>query len=280
MSATPADYELEKTKGVFVEQIIRPTGLVDPIMEIQPATGQIDHLIGELRTVVTKHQRALVTTLTKKMAEDLTEYLSSLDFKVRYLHSDIETMERSDIIRDLRVGTFDILIGINLLREGLDIPEVALVAILDADKEGFLRSTRSLIQTAGRAARNVEGRIILYADTMTDSIKRAVSESFRRREKQLEYNELHNITPHTIERKIQDRLSAYDGLDEENVVITGVEEKGSRYGTKAGIDEEKTPEDRNKLILKLEKEMKQAAKNLEFEKAARLRDRINGLRQQ
>jgi excinuclease ABC subunit B len=280
MSATPADYELEKTKGVFVEQIIRPTGLVDPIMEIQPATGQIDHLIGELRTVVAKHQRALVTTLTKKMAEDLTEYLSSLDFKVRYLHSDIETMERSDIIRDLRVGTFDILIGINLLREGLDIPEVALVTILDADKEGFLRSTRSLIQTAGRAARNADGRIILYADIMTDSIKRAVSESFRRREKQLEYNKLHNITPHTIERKIQDRLSSYEQFDEENVVITGVEEKGSRYGAKAGIDEDKTPGDKTKLIQKLEKEMKAAAKNLEFEKAARLRDRIAGLKQQ
>jgi excinuclease ABC subunit B len=278
VSATPADYELEKCKGVFIEQVIRPTGLVDPLIEIKPATGQIDDLVEQLRIVVVKKQRALVTTLTKKMAEDLTDYLSSLDFKVRYLHSDIETMERSDIVRELRLGTFDILIGINLLREGLDIPEVALVAILDADKEGFLRSTRSLIQTAGRAARNAEGRIIMYADTMTDSITRAVNESTRRRIKQLEYNKEHGIIPKTIERKIQDRLSMYGELDEENVVITSVEEKGSRYGVTD--DAETTPGDRVKLVQKLEKEMREAAKNLEFERAARLRDRIAGLKQQ
>jgi excinuclease ABC subunit B len=278
VSATPADYELEKSKGIFVEQVIRPTGLVDPLIEIKPATGQVDDLVAELRTVVVKKQRALVTTLTKKMAEDLTDYLASLDFRVRYLHSDIDTMERSDIVRDLRLGLFDILIGINLLREGLDIPEVALVAILDADKEGFLRSARSLIQTSGRASRNAEGRIIMYADTKTESIKKAISESMRRRVKQLKYNEEHGIIPKTIERKIQDRLSMYGELDEEKVVITSVEEKGSRYGK--SDDTSATPGDRAKLIQKLEKEMREAAKNLEFEKAARLRDRIVSLKQQ
>jgi excinuclease ABC subunit B len=212
------------------------------------------------------------------MAEDLTDYLASLDFRVRYLHSDIDTMERSDIVRDLRLGLFDILIGINLLREGLDIPEVALVAILDADKEGFLRSARSLIQTSGRASRNAEGRIIMYADTKTESIKKAISESMRRRVKQLKYNEEHGIIPKTIERKIQDRLSMYGELDEEKVVITSVEEKGSRYGK--SDDTSATPGDRAKLIQKLEKEMREAAKNLEFEKAARLRDRIVSLKQQ
>ena len=216
VSATPADYELKKSSGVFVEQIIRPTGLVDPTIEIKPATDQVDDLIAQLRIIAAKSQRALVTTLTKKMAEDLTDYLGALDLRVRYLHSDIETLERADILRELRIGSFDVLVGINLLREGLDLPEVALVAILDADKEGFLRSARSLIQIAGRAARNVEGRIILYADVMTDSIKKAIAESSRRREKQLEHNKAHGITPKTIQRKIQERFSFYgEGIDRE-----------------------------------------------------------------
>ena len=276
VSATPADYELKKSSGVFVEQIIRPTGLVDPTIEIKPATDQVDDLIAQLRIIAAKSQRALVTTLTKKMAEDLTDYLGALDLRVRYLHSDIETLERADILRELRIGSFDVLVGINLLREGLDLPEVALVAILDADKEGFLRSARSLIQIAGRAARNVEGRIILYADVMTDSIKKAIAESSRRREKQLEHNKAHGITPKTIQRKIQERFSFYgEGIDRE-VTINTVEEKGKGYaaveeppasGPKAGA-----------LLKKLQREMREAARALEFEKAARLRDRIEELK--
>ncbi len=276
VSATPADYELKKSSGVFVEQIIRPTGLVDPTIEIKPATDQVDDLIAQLRIIAAKSQRALVTTLTKKMAEDLTDYLGALDLRVRYLHSDIETLERADILRELRIGSFDVLVGINLLREGLDLPEVALVAILDADKEGFLRSARSLIQIAGRAARNVEGRIILYADVMTNSIKKAVAESSRRREKQLEHNKAHGITPKTIQRKIQERFSFYgEGIDRE-VTINTVEEKGKGYaaveeppasGPKAGA-----------LLKKLQREMREAARALEFEKAARLRDRIEELK--
>jgi excinuclease ABC subunit B len=280
-SATPADYELIKSNGVFVEQVIRPTGLVDPVIEIKPALSQVDDLIGELRRIVEKKQRALVTTLTKKMAEDLTEYLNSLDFKVRYLHSDIETLERSDILRELRIGSFDILIGINLLREGLDLPEVALVAILDADKEGFLRSARSIIQIAGRAARNVEGRIILYADVMTESINKAVAESTRRRQKQLEYNRLHNITPTTIDRKIQDRFSFYGDESDEDATIDSVKEHFAVYPDRkksSGHEDEYLPDDTVHLVASLEKEMRDAARNLEFEKAAKLRDRIAELR--
>jgi excinuclease ABC subunit B len=279
VSATPADYELKKSNGVIVEQVIRPTGLVDPPIEIRPATNQVDDLIAQLRTIVLKKQRALVTTLTKKMSEDLTEYLKSIDFKVRYLHSDIETLERSDILRELRMGEFDVLIGINLLREGLDLPEVALVAILDADKEGFLRSARSIIQIAGRAARNAEGRIILYADVVTDSIKKAMSESLRRREIQLAYNLAHGITPKTIERKIQDKFSFYgDTLDRE-VTINTIEEKAADYpsGSMEAWRKE-TGENRMALLKKLEKEMRNAARDLEFEKAAKLRDRIAQLR--
>ena len=279
VSATPADYELKKSGGVIVEQVIRPTGLVDPPIEIKPATDQVDDLIAELRAVVKKGQRALVTTLTKKMSEDLTEYLKAIDFKVRYLHSDIETLERSDILRELRLGEFDVLIGINLLREGLDLPEVALVAILDADKEGFLRSARSIIQIAGRAARNAEGRIILYADVLTDSIKKAMSESSRRREKQLEHNETHGITPKTIERKIQDRLSFYGDAVDQEVTINTVEEKAAGYRTQSmdAWQKDKT-ENKTTMLKKLEKEMRTAAQNLEFEKAAKLRDRIANLR--
>ncbi len=278
VSATPADYELRKSGGIVVEQVIRPTGLVDPIITIKPATDQIDDLVEQLRTIVEKRHRALVTTLTKKTAEDLTEYLGTLDFRVRYLHSEIETLERSDIIRDLRLGEFDILVGINLLREGLDLPEVALVAILDADKEGFLRSARSLIQIAGRAARNVEGKIVLYADVITDSIKKTVEESSRRRMKQIEFNRLNGITPTTIQRRIQERL--FTPADEElQAETTGaVREKTATYSPKSADKNTSEDESIDRVITRLENEMRDAARKLEFEKAARIRDRIEELR--
>jgi len=269
VSATPADYELEISEGIIVEQIIRPTGLVDPPIEIRPATSQVDDLIDELRKTVKKKERALVTTLTKKMSEDLTEYLSTLDFKVRYLHSEIDTLERSAIIRDLRLGEFDILIGINLLREGLDLPEVSLVTILDADKEGFLRSARSLIQIAGRAARNAEGKIILYADTMTGSIQKAVSESQRRRKKQLAYNKKHGIIPQTIKREIRREVSPYRQAAAEEEFLMAAEEQASYADTPT-----KKPQQRGYVIEDLRKQMAEAAANLEFEKAARIRDKI------
>jgi excinuclease ABC subunit B len=273
-SATPADYELRKSGGMVVELVIRPTGLVDPVIEIKPAVNQVDDLVEQLRRIVEKGQRSLVTTLTKKTAEDLTEYLTTLDFRVRYLHSEIETLERSDIIRDLRLGEFDVLVGINLLREGLDLPEVALVAILDADKEGFLRSARSLIQIAGRAARNVEGRIVLYADVMTDSIKKTMDETSRRRTKQIAYNKEHGITPTTIRRKIQERL--FTPAEEE--LAPEVREKTISYSPK-GLDKFASDGDNiQQIITKLENEMRDAAKRLEFEKAAKIRDRIEELR--
>ncbi len=268
VSATPADYELRKSNGVIVEQLIRPTGLVDPGIEIRPATGQVDDLVDELRTVAANGFRALVTTLTKRMAEDLTEYLEALDFRVRYLHSEIDTLERSEIVRQLRLGEFDVLVGINLLREGLDIPEVALVAILDADKEGFLRSTRSLIQIAGRAARNVQGRIILYADTITGSIKQAVDESRRRREVQLAYNEEHGVTPRSIERAIPEHVSPIKAAT--TPAVTQAAEPRAAY-TPASEETEKTIEE-------LTAQMVRAASELQFEKAAKLRDRIAELR--
>jgi excinuclease ABC subunit B len=273
VSATPGDYELRKSEGLFVEQIIRPTHLVDPPIEIKPAINQVDDLIEQLRITVEQKQRALVTTLTKKMAEDLTEYLESLDFKVRYLHSEIDTLERTDILRDLRLGSFDVLIGINLLREGLDLPEVALVTILDADKEGFLRSVRSIVQIAGRAARNIDGRIILYADKITDSIKKAVDESNRRRSKQLEYNRKHGITPKSVQRKIEEKLSFYQERTTTAQILSAAEPATSYSSSKTtGKSKTKVP---NKSELKqLEKEMMIAAKNLDFEKAARLRDLI------
>ncbi|MFP4416493.1 MAG: helicase-related protein, partial [Chitinispirillaceae bacterium] len=264
------DYELEKSEGIIAEQIIRPTGLVDPPVEVLPATNQVDDLIEQLRQVVEKKERALVTTLTKKMAEDLTEYLESLDFNVRYLHSEIHTLERSDILRELREGQFDILIGINLLREGLDLPEVSLVAILDADKEGFLRSTKSLIQIAGRAARNINGKIILYADTITDSIRRTLDETGRRRHKQLEYNRKHGIVPQSVKRKIGERIYQQDQAS----YAQAAEPRRTYGGDKKKSGKNNTA----KTIEQLEKEMKQAAVNLEFEKAARLRDRIQELR--
>jgi len=275
-SATPADYELEKSKGVVVEQIIRPTGLVDPAVEVLPATGQVDSLVGQLREVVGRGERALVNTLTKKMAENLTEYLAALDFKVRYLHSDIETLERTDILRDLRSGVFDVLVGINLLREGLDLPEVSLVAILDADKEGFLRSTRSIIQIAGRAARNVNGRIILYADTITGSIRTALDETKRRRKKQMTYNTRHGIVPKTVERRIAERIHDYSQDKEREYAL--VAEKRAAYGFGRGQQKGKEAADIDTSIQKLHNEMMEAARSLQFEKAARLRDKIASLR--
>ncbi|HWI53790.1 MAG TPA: excinuclease ABC subunit UvrB [Symbiobacteriaceae bacterium] len=259
VSATPGPYELRRVDpSHFAEQIVRPTGLLDPEIEVRPIKGQIDDLYAEIRQRAAKNQRVLVTTLTKKMAEDLTDYMKELGVRVRYLHSDIETLERMQIIRDLRLGVFDVLVGINLLREGLDLPEVSLVAILDADKEGFLRAERSLIQTIGRAARNSEGRVIMYADRMTDSMNKAISETNRRRAIQMEYNRVHGITPQTIIKPVRDVIQAVKPAEEAAPVSI--------------LDTPK--KDIPQLIDKLRKEMKEAAKNLEFERAAELRDLV------
>jgi excinuclease ABC subunit B len=262
VSATPGPYELEHTPEM-VEQIIRPTGLLDPTIDVRPIEGQIDDLIDEIRQRTERHERVLVTTLTKKMSEDLTDYLKEIGIKVNYLHSEIKTLERIEIIRELRMGTYDVLIGINLLREGLDIPEVSLVTILDADKEGFLRSERSLIQTIGRAARNSNGHVIMYADRMTDSMTKAIGETERRRNIQIEYNEKHGITPQTIQKKIRDVIRASHNAEETSTYMEKVTK-----GKKLTKDEKAT------LLLTLEKEMKDAAKALDFERAAELRDTI------
>ena len=266
VSATPGPWELEQTKGVFSEQVVRPTGLIDPPVIIKPTKHQVDDLMEECKIVIERGQRALVTTLTKRMAEDLTEYLTEQGMKVRYLHSDVDTLERIEIIRDLRLGMYDVLIGINLLREGLDIPECGLVAILDADKEGYLRSRTSLIQTIGRAARNVDGKAVLYADKMTKSMEQAISETSRRREKQLEWNKANNITPTSIKKNISD-------------VLNSVYEKGDRLTiTRSGENElAMTPAELQKHIKQLESQMRQAAADLEFEKAAAIRDEIHKL---
>ncbi|MBP9014414.1 MAG: excinuclease ABC subunit UvrB [Smithella sp.] len=266
VSATPADYEMQKAEGVRVEQIIRPTGLMDPEIQVKPARHQVDDLLAEIRERIAKNERVLITTLTKRMAENLTDYYAGLDIRVRYLHSDVHTLERVEIIRDLRLGAFDVLVGVNLLREGLDIPEVSLVAILDADKEGFLRSERSLIQTSGRAARNVAGTVIMYADKITKSIQACLDETKRRRVIQQKYNEENNITPESIKKSISNVLGSIYEADYVTVP--------------AEVKERMTPlkeEDLPALIAKLTKEMKQAAKNMEFEHAAELRDEIKEL---
>ena len=269
-SATPGDYEMEQCQGVVVEQIIRPTGLVDPVVEIRPAMEQVDDVYGEIRERVDAGDRVLVTTLTKRMSEDLTDYLQELGVKVRYLHSDIDTIERSNLIRDLRKGVFDVLVGINLLREGLDIPEVSLVAILDADKEGFLRSTRSLIQTIGRAARNVDGKVILYADKMTKSLEAAVDETERRRQIQLEHNEEHGITPETIRKKISD-------IEEHVPEAEGEEGRAASRHDGEEEDLPETPDLIDERIEDLREKMRAAADDLEFEEAAEYRDEIRRL---
>ena len=273
VSATPGPYELLRTQGRIVEQIIRPTGLVDPMIEIRPADYQVDDLIKEIRKHVGAGQRILVTTLTKRMAEDLTEYLAELHIRVRYLHSDVNTLERIELIRDLRLGEYDVLVGINLLREGLDIPEVTLVAILDADNEGFLRSERSLIQTAGRAARNSDGIVILYANRMTDSMRRAIEETGRRRNTQLAYNEEHHIVPRTIQKEVTDILAEFQENRGLALSFDLVEQDQAGFIAESpvGLDEH---------IAQLERAMKQAAAELAFERAAALRDQIKRLRQQ
>jgi excinuclease ABC subunit B len=264
VSATPAEYELRESGGAVVEQIIRPTGLVDPAVEVRPAARQVDDLLGEIRLRAEAGERVLVTTLTKRMAEDLTEHYEAQGIRVRYLHSDIDTLERVNILRDLRLGKFDALVGINLLREGLDLPEVSLVAILDADKEGFLRSARSLVQTFGRSARNVAGTVILYADTETRSMREAISETERRRERQLAYNQAHGITPETVRRNIVDPIGM--ACEADYVPLPAVEEW-----------EFASREELLKLRKKLRKEMERAARKLDFERAAELRDRLLAL---
>ncbi|MDR2157165.1 MAG: excinuclease ABC subunit UvrB [Clostridiales Family XIII bacterium] len=266
VSATPAAFEREQSGGVSAEQVIRPTGLVDPVIDVKPTKGQIDDLIGEINAVIARGEKALITTLTKKMAESLTDYLTNVSLRVRYLHSDIQTFERMEILRDLRMGVFDVLVGINLLREGLDIPEVSLVVILDADKQGFLRNETSLIQTIGRAARNVHGRVLMYADVVSDSMRRAMDETERRRAIQMKYNEENGITPATIEKAVREVTRA-----------TRVAEAADDY-YETRTAQEMTRKEKQEYIRKLEKEMKEAAAQLQFERAAILRDRILEMR--
>ena len=268
VSATPGPYELTKSGGVVVEQVIRPTGLEDPQVEVRPVKGQVDDLLEEIRVRAGRNERVLVTTLTKRMSEDLAEYFAEVGVRCRYLHSEIETLERIRILRDLRRGEFDVLIGINLLREGLDLPEVSLVAILDADKEGYLRSATSLIQTMGRCARHIEGRAILYADTMTDSMRNAIGETSRRRAKQEAYNREHNITPQSIIKSVDMQLAA---IIEADYVTVPVDE--------VVTSDIHTEEQLRHAVTQLEAQMHEAAKNFEFERAAALRDRIRSLRQ-
>jgi excinuclease ABC subunit B len=272
VSATPAAYE-QQHAGAVVEQVVRPTGLVDPIVEVRPATHQVDDVLQEIRIRVERRERVLITTLTKRMAEQLTDYLSENGVKVRYLHSDVDTVERVEIIRDLRLGQFDVLVGINLLREGLDIPEVSLVAILDADKEGFLRAERSLIQTIGRAARNVGGKAILYADRITDSMRRAMDETDRRRTRQVAFNEANGITPRTVVKRVKDLI---DGVYSEKA---GQEaERLAQASQQRQRVEDMSEKDVAREIKRLEKQMMEHARDLEFEKAARVRDELAQLK--
>lgn len=273
VSATPGDYELEKSNGDVAEQVIRPTGLLDPELEVRPVGSQVDDLLSEIYKRVEKKERVLVTTLTKRMSEDLTDYLNDHDVKVRYLHSDIDTVERMEIIRDLRKGVFDVLVGINLLREGLDMPEVSLVAILDADKEGFLRSARSLIQTIGRAARHLNGKAILYGDVITKSMKKAIEETERRRSIQEAYNEKHGIVPTALNKKITDVMDVGESVDESSSSPMSVKVAEPKAGY---LDPKQIAEQ----ISALETQMMHHARELEFEKAAKLRDEIHQLQQQ
>jgi excinuclease ABC subunit B len=281
LSATPGDYEIEQSSQV-VEQIVRPTGLLDPEIQVKPTKGQIDDLVHEIRVRADNDERVLVTTLTKKMAEDLTEYLLELGIRVRYLHSEVDTLERVEILRALRLGEFDVLVGINLLREGLDLPEVSLVAILDADKEGFLRSETSLIQTIGRAARNVDGQVIMYADQMTDSMRRAISETNRRRKAQIEYNAEHGIDPQTVRKQVTDILEMLRGSEGDVPKNRGRGRGRGRQPQRSAVFDlaDVPPDDLGRLIQTLQDEMHDAATNLRFEEAARLRDEITELKRE
>ena len=275
VSATPGPYELEKSGSEIVDQVVRPTGLLDPQIEIRPVSIQVDDLLSEARQRAEKNERVLVTTLTKKMAEDLTDYLDEHGIRVRYLHSDIDTVERVEIIRDLRLGEFDVLVGINLLREGLDIPEVSLVAILDADKEGFLRSERSLIQTIGRAARNLNGKAILYADSITKSMEKAITETNRRREKQMKYNEEHGIVPQALNKKVGELLDIGQGANQK------AKQRGKTAAEPTALyNAPKSAKEFQQQIKKLEQQMYKFAQDLEFEKAAAVRDQLHQLREQ
>jgi excinuclease ABC subunit B len=272
VSATPADYELQQSGGVVVEQLIRPTGLLDPVIEVRPSKNQIDDLVEEIQQRVALDERTLVTTLTKRMAEELTKYLTRIDIRCRYIHSDVDTLERVEIMQDLRKGIFDVLVGVNLLREGLDLPEVSLVAIIDADKEGFLRSNRSLTQTVGRAARNLRGKAIMYADTITDSMQKTIDETLYRREKQENYNQKHGITPQALKKSLDNVLA-------KNSVSTFHFEKKERDAQEPDLAY-LTKDQREDIIRKKRKAMEQAAKELDFMEAARLRDEIKTLQAQ
>jgi excinuclease ABC subunit B len=274
VSATPTEFELEKSEGIIVEQLIRPTGLLDPIIEVRPSLNQIDDLLDEIDKVIKRDERILVTTLTKRMAEELHKYMTNVNVRCRYIHSDVETLERVEILRDLRLGLFDVLIGINLLREGLDLPEVSLVAILDADKEGFLRSERAMVQTAGRAARNINGKVIMYADKMTESMRRTIDETERRRKKQIEYNFDHNIIPTQIVKSKADIFGQTTVVDSQGKLNKAYVEPEKINFAADPVVQYLTKDQLEKRIASLRKEMQKAAKELDFVQAARLRDEI------